>query len=179
MGINIEVIDRNEGLGLLIVDSLVDMNFLPPLYITSVQNMVSRVKGLLGSLKMDRFYILGHGGPGYQAVGAGTHHDGTGNLSLQLGPDGELLGDGKTYLPGLRSCLAEGAVVTLGGCQVGVSPAGPALIAKISQALGNATVRAGTDDQGPRPGLQGNIVTCTGTVCGTGSTSWTPITSPF
>ncbi|SRR5579872_2638 len=179
MGVNIEVIDRNEGIGLLIVDTLVDMNFLPPLWVTSVQDMVNKVKGILGSQKMDNFYILGHGGSGYQAVGAGTHHDGTGNLSLQLGSDGELVGDGRALLPGLRPYLSDSCVVTLGGCQVATGTAGPALLAKVSQALGNVPVRAGADDQGPRPGLQGNITTCRGAVCSTGPTSWAPITSPF
>ena len=177
--LNIEVIDIHEGIGLLIVDTLVDWNILPPIYVSSVQDMVNRVRGILGPLKMDKFYILGHGGPGFQAVGCGTGSDSTGSLSIQLGSDGELLGDAKTLLPRLRTCLAEGAEVTLGGCQVAAGTAGPALLAKVSQALGNVPVRAGADDQGPRPGLQGNITTCRGTVCSTGPTSWAPITSPY
>jgi hypothetical protein len=180
MSLNVEVPDVNKGLLLVIVDTLVDMNFLPPIHISSVRDMVGKLGRLLEpAWRLDRFYILGHGSPGFQAAGCGTGGDSTGNLSLQLGSDGELLGDARTWLPYLRTFIAPGCVVTLGGCQVGAGAAGQALLSKVSAALGGVSVQAGTADQGPRPGIQGNIISCQGALCGTRPTSWSPITSPF
>jgi hypothetical protein len=82
MSLNVEVPDVNKGLLLVIVDTLVDMNFLPPIHISSVRDMVGKLGRLLEpAWRLDRFYILGHGSPGFQAAGCGTGGDSTGNLS--------------------------------------------------------------------------------------------------
>jgi hypothetical protein len=181
MNLNIEVIDRNEGTLLMVVDTLVDSNFLPPIYITSVRDMVTKIVKLCSpDIKISSLYILGHGSPGFQAVGCGEKSDSTGNRSLQTDASGNLKGDGATQLPLLAPFMTSSTMITLGGCEVADGSAGSALLTAVSYALGGLPVRGGTADQySLLPGIQGNIVTCKGLVCATTKGNLMPITSPF
>ena len=177
MDLNVEVIDKNEGAITLFFDALGEhSNFLPPVFVNSVADMVSKLKLIQKKVPITRLYVQGHGSPGYMAVGAGKTHDTTGDLSLQLDASGELKGMARVLLAQLAGGFTKNAIVTLGGCQTGRDPSGRPLLQKVSQALGGIAVQAGTDDQDTfPPGMEGTIWRCTPNGCvALPSTWWDP-----
>jgi hypothetical protein len=149
------VVDGSDVVGWL--DAAFTINEIE---VTSVSDMVTKVLARLGSTRgIQNLFIGGHGAPSYQGIGSGTSWDTTGAKSLQLDTTGHLLGPAGGWLPRLARKFASGAIVTLGGCQVGKDPR---LLQEVSRVLGGVPVQAGTDDQRPFvPGMEGDVVRCT------------------
>ncbi len=142
------------------------------IYHTSVKDMVSKIIKHIGSSRIQNLLISGHGSPGYQSVGAGTSWDTTGNKSLQLEPGTMyLLGDAEMHLRSLNNHFAPGAIVTLGGCEVGKDLD---LVKAVSMALDGRPVQAGTANQRPLvPGMEGHVIRCSARRCDDlGSSYW-------
>jgi hypothetical protein len=163
MNLFIYVIDGSQGFLDNPADWLDSLFTIGDITVVSVADMVDKVNRRLAGRKMRNLFIGGHGSPGYQAVGDQGAWDTTGERSLQLGSDGELLGGAKASIPLLASKFISGAICTLGGCQTGRGSAGEALLQKLSAALGVISVQAGTDNQRPFvPGMEGSVVRYTG-----------------
>lgn len=163
MNLFIYVIDGSQGLTDNPVDWLDSLFTIGDITVVSVADMVTKVNARLGSRKIRNLFIGGHGAPGYQSIGSGSTWDTSGDRSLQLGSDGELLGGAKTTIPLLASKFITGAICTLGGCQTGQGTAGEALLQKLSSVLGGISVQAGDVNQRPFvPGMEGQVIRYTG-----------------
>jgi hypothetical protein len=144
--------------------------------VTSVVDMVTKVMAAAGSEKIYNLLILGHGGAAYQAVGAGTLGDTTGDYSLQVDSfGGSLAGSAKAWLPKLAPLFTSDAIVLLGGCNVANTYENPTYKTKISgedylkivsKALGGVYVEASDFYQiGLYPTTFGKTVRCNSTSC--------------
>lgn len=144
--------------------------------VTSVVDMVTKVIAAAGSDKIYNLLILGHGGAAYQAVGAGTLGDSTGDYSIQVDAfGGGLSGSAKTWLPKLASLFTSDAIVLLGGCNVANTYENPTYKTKVtpeeylkavSKAVGGVYVEASDSYQlGPYPTTLGKTLRCNSTTC--------------
>jgi hypothetical protein len=151
------------------------------LIVSSVENMVNRIRELLGvSGRMGRLVIVGHGNSGVIGVGDGeggrnphlAGHLQVGEQITEASPGLQVIeldarGNlrGRTSLGLLTGRFVPGAVVELQGCQIARGHAGRELLRQLAD-LWQVTVRASVDSQyGPghpraRPGLsfEGQVI---------------------
>lgn len=169
--IYIYVVDGSEGLFSNPADWLDSLFTVGDVTVSSVEDMVKKVEKRLGTSRIQNLFIGGHGSPGYQSVGAGSTWDSSGAKSLQVDAStGKLKGVAHGLLRRLAPRFVKGALVTLGGCQVGRDDK---LLKAAAAALG-VPVQAGKDNQRPLlPGMEGDVVRCDATACrNLGGGSW-------
>lgn len=167
-------IDGSQGLTDNPTDWLNSLFTINDILHTSVDDMVTKILGRLASDQViANLFIGGHGAPGYQSVGAGTGWDTSGARSLQCDPTDttRLRGTAHGDMRRISSRFTSDAIVTLGGCKVGQDDT---LLQAVSGVLGGIAVQAGKDNQRPLfPGMEGDVVRCTGTGCtNLGGGSW-------
>ncbi len=111
------------------------------------EDFVHQVRARASGAKIQTLTLQGHGAPGEQTIDGG-HFE----LSWHR-PD-------RAQLAELAPLFAEGAIVTLSGCNVAAGPNGEALLRELS-VLWNVTVRGGTAVQYPHlPGIEGASIAC-------------------
>lgn len=148
-------------LHVLQVGSLADM----------VDHILARLQvgGTIGALT-----LTGHGRSGAQAVGGGKVITADTVLALNaavLSAGGnpaapnELAFGAAAKLGRLRGRFEPQARVRLLGCHVGAHPHGPQFLKKVSEALGNISVQAGSAEQNQPCDINGPKITCNSTFC--------------
>jgi hypothetical protein len=148
------------------------------IYITSVAGLVDKAlaEETKKGKKIDEMFIIGHGAPGWQGVGAGKGEtaDPNGEKSLEVDDaTGKLKGAAETQLNRLKGHFAPGAVVTLGGCEVAKGTEGQKLLRAVSKALGGVPVQGGDVAQHSiSPGSEGNVIRCNDATCWVQSAAW-------
>jgi hypothetical protein len=136
--------------------------------VDGVRDMCDKIKHLWNSMpgNIASLSIDGHGSPGFQAVGAGTDGDNTGEKALFVNPDiPQLLwGPASTLFLNMRDMFENDAVVSLIGCQVAKGEKGLQLLRAVSFAL-NVSVQGGEKDQRLLPGWEGDVYRCYRNTC--------------
>jgi hypothetical protein len=159
-----------DTLNLCVTDSngfgLFDYRFLNRIgngenvWVSSVMDMINNVQYIANSrgVKIANLYINGHGAPGWQAVGAGTGSDDSGQYSLQVDEYGQLKGVAAScILPTISSYLTDDAMVTLSGCNVACEADGKALLRAMAAALGVWVQAADATQYAWIPGWEGHV----------------------
>lgn len=145
----------------------------------SVKDMVEKTLAAVGSDKIERLFIEGHGSSGFQCVGCGNAENALNNREkadyLEFSElEGKLKNGVEAYLKRLIPKLDTFAMISLGGCQVGSAPFGEQLLREVSKALGGVTVEAGIANQRPLFfGYEGSVLSCSETFCLMMPPSWT------
>lgn len=147
------------------------------IYITSVTSLVNRaLHATKDGKRIDEMFIIGHGSPGWQGVGAGKGEeddpDGRKSLEVDAATD-NLKGTAEAQLNRLKGKFAPAAVVTLGGCEVAEGAEGQELLRAVSKALGGVLVQGGDATQHAiSPGSEGNVIRCNVATCWVHSAAW-------
>lgn len=137
-----------------------------PVLVGSVEDMVNKLIAKVKSDKIEALLISGHGYPGAQAVGCGrgkvASDTGDKTLKYDIGANGgyELAGNAKKHLSRLRNKFTNGAVITLGGCNVAKGEEGKKLLSLISYETGTCVEACDESQSLVTPGWEGNVIRC-------------------
>jgi hypothetical protein len=154
--VTVTVVDRNDLSEKRIVGDLMFVGqFRWDAEVSSVRDLVDKVKRIAGGNKISRLNIHGHGAPGLQATGEGaTKSEPGGHLShLNVRRHAAVLRE-------LTGLFTPDAVVVLHGCCVGQGEPGSRLLSELA-AIWGVDVLAGTGAQVDElEGLEGAFKRC-------------------
>jgi hypothetical protein len=122
--------------------------------IHSIKDFVDEVLRASHGKPIRSLFIGAHGVAGSQNVGESGGGGSGGGVALHLAG---VAGADAAELSRLKGHFAPGAVVTLGGCEVGLGLAGEMLEGELAKLWG-VTVQASADEQYPEHGLEGTNI---------------------
>ncbi len=124
--------------------------------VITVSDMVDKILHRLGSDKLRRLRVFGHGGAGMQGLGNSRDAVRTYATERLLTVQGSQLLHGET-LRQLQGKFEAGGWVELRGCQVGSDSSGGLLLQELANLWG-VPVKAGVPTQHPGGGFEGTVV---------------------